>query len=58
MIQGRIWLIGENSRTNLRYYSTSIVSGVRGAVWIDFEVKSHPNRKRKKNAVWFGSVDF
>jgi len=32
--------------------------GVRGAVWFDFEGKSHPNRKIKKHAVWFGSVDF
>jgi len=33
-------------------------SGVRGAVCFDFEVKSHPNRKIKKHAVWVGSVDF
>jgi len=32
--------------------------GVRGAVWFGFERKSHPNRKIKKNAVWFGSVEF
>jgi len=32
--------------------------GVRGAVWFGFEGKSHPNRKIKKHAVWFGSVDF
>jgi len=31
---------------------------VCGAVWFGFEVKSHPNRKIKKYAVWFGSVDF
>jgi len=32
--------------------------GVPGAVWFGFEAKSHPNRKIKKHAVWFGSVDF
>jgi len=29
---------------------------VRGAVWFDFEVKSHPNRKIKKHVIWIGSV--
>ena len=32
--------------------------GVCGAVWFDFNVKSHLNRKVKKYAVWFGLVDF
>jgi len=32
--------------------------GVRGAVWFGFEVKSHPNCKINKYAVWFGSVNF
>jgi len=32
--------------------------GVCGAVWFGFERKSHMNRKVKKDAVWFGSVDF
>ncbi|AET01590.1 hypothetical protein MTR_8g017260 [Medicago truncatula] len=32
--------------------------GVRSAVWFDFKHNNHPNRERKKHAVWFGSVDF
>jgi len=32
--------------------------GVSDAVWFGFERKSHLNRKLKKHAVWFGSVDF
>jgi hypothetical protein len=32
--------------------------GVRGVVWFGFEAKSQPNRKIKKHAAWFGSVDF
>jgi len=32
--------------------------GVCGAVWFGFEGKNLPNRKIKKHAVWFGSVDF
>ncbi|AES98245.1 hypothetical protein MTR_5g066150 [Medicago truncatula] len=32
--------------------------GVRGAVWFGFKHNNHPNRERKKHAVWFGSVDF
>jgi len=32
--------------------------GICGAVWFDFEAKSHLNRKIKNHAVWFGSVDF
>jgi len=32
--------------------------GVRGAGWFGFEAKSHPNRKIKMCAVWFGLVDF
>jgi len=35
-----------------------VARGVHGAVWFGFEVKSHPNRKIKKHAVWLGSVDF
>jgi len=38
--------------------SNMICRGVCGAVWFGFKGKSHPNRKIKKHAVWFGSVDF
>jgi len=39
--------------------TNTIDRGVRGAVWFGFMVKSHPNRRNiKKQAVWFGSVDF
>jgi len=34
------------------------IRGVCGAVWFNFEGKSHPNRKIENHAVWFGSVDF
>jgi len=32
--------------------------GVCGAVCFGFKGKSHSNRKIKKHAVWFGSIDF
>lgn len=42
-----------------RTFSNGVsVMGVRGAIWFGFEVKSHPNHKINKYAVWFGSVDF
>ncbi|KEH41497.1 hypothetical protein MTR_1g051605 [Medicago truncatula] len=37
---------------------TTVLRGVRGAVWFGFKHNNHPNRERKKHAVWFGSVDF
>jgi len=39
-------------------WASLVTKGVRGAVWFGFEVKSHLNRKVKKYAVWFGSIDF
>jgi len=42
----------------LSYQTLHSIRGVRGAVWFDFEGKSHPNCKVKKDVVWFGSVDF
>jgi len=42
----------------LKQFGADDTTGVRGAVWFGFESKSHPNRKIKKHAVWFGLVDF
>jgi len=35
---------------------TLLGRGIRGAVWFGFEGKSHPNRKIKNYAVWFGLI--
>jgi len=32
--------------------------GVRGLVWFDFEIKSFPNGKINKYAVWLSLIDF
>jgi len=34
------------------------IRGVHDVVWFGFESKNHSNRKIKRHAVWFGSVDF